>query len=426
MSLYRSLLAKRDALQEEGRSIALAAQAAGGWAQSQRDRDDEIAAQLNDLNGDIAREERHRSVEASAPGAPDTGVQPKPDPSPFASFGQFLQAVVKSSTPGSQIDPGLLAIQAATGASEAVGSDGGYLVQKDISNELLGMVHDTGVLSSRANRIPIGASSNGITINVVDESSRANGSRWGGVQAFWASEAAAYTASRPKVKPMSMTLGKLIGLYYATDELIQDASAMQSVVTRAFVEEFGFKLDDAMIRGTGAGIPLGILNAPGTVTVSKETGQTADTLVADNVEKMFIRMSPRSRANASWFINTELFPQIWQLHHVIGTSGVPLFVPPGGLVTAPNGLLLGRPIEDIEQCSAIGDLGDIVFGDFGQYDIIEKGGIRADSSIHVQFLTDEMTFRWTLRTMGQPHWPTAVTPYKGSNTVSPFVTLEAR
>jgi hypothetical protein len=117
MSLYRSLLAKRDALQEEGRSIALAAQAAGGWAQSQRDRDDEIAAQLNDLNGDIAREERHRSVEASAPGVPDSGVQPKPDPSPFASFGQFLQAVVKSSTPGAQIDPGLLAIQAATGAS---------------------------------------------------------------------------------------------------------------------------------------------------------------------------------------------------------------------------------------------------------------------------------------------------------------------
>lgn len=426
MNLMRSLVAKRDALREEGRSIALAAQAAGGWSDTQRQRDDEIAAELAQVEGDIARHERSRAYEAQAPAEPASGQQPSADPRPFSSFGSFLRAVVKS-TQTHNVDPGLAAINAAAlGAQESVGADGGYLVQKDISDRLLQMVHDTGVLSRRANRIPVGANANGVTVNVVDETSRANGSRWGGVQAYWTGEADAYTASRPKIKPMTMSLSKLTGLYYATDELLEDATAMDAVITRAFTEEFGFKVDDAMVRGTGAGMPLGILNASALITVAKETGQAADTVVADNVEKMFIRLSPRSQADGTWYINQELWPQIWQLHHVIGTAGIPLFVPPGGLVSAPNGLLLGRPIEPIEHAAAAGDVGDIIYADWSQYDLIEKGGIRSDSSIHVAFTTGEQTFRWTLRTNGSPSWPAVVTPYKGSNTVSPFVVLAAR
>jgi HK97 family phage major capsid protein len=59
--------------------------------------------------------------------------------------------------------------------------------------------------------------------------------------------------------------------------LLQDAAALEGVVRSGFTSEFGFLLDDAIINGTGAGQPLGILNAGCLVQVSKETGQKAAT-----------------------------------------------------------------------------------------------------------------------------------------------------
>jgi hypothetical protein len=46
--------------------------------------------------------------------------------------------------------------------------------------------------------------------------------------------------------------------------------------------------------------------------------------------------------------------------------------------------------------------------------------------MHVAFLTDEMTFRITYRVDGEPIWNAPLTPYKGANTLSPFVTLQSR
>jgi len=104
---------------------------------------------------------------------------------------------------------------------------------------------------------------------------------------------------------------------------------------------------------------------------------------------------------------------------------VPVFLN-ANMANAPFGTLMGRPITPIEQASTVGTVGDIIFADFSQYKMIEKGGINADSSIHVAFLTDETVFRWTLRTDGQPKRNAALTPYKGSSTLSPFITLASR
>ena len=81
---------------------------------------------------------------------------------------------------------------------------------------------------------------------------------------------------------------------------------------------------------------------------------------------------------------------------------------------------------EIEQCSALGDVGDIILADLSQYLTIEKGGLQSASSIHVQFVTDETAYRFVVRNNGQPIWNSALTPYKGANDLSPFVTLAER
>jgi HK97 family phage major capsid protein len=233
-------------------------------------------------------------------------------------------------------------------------------------------------------------------------------------------------ASTPKFRQIDLNLHKLIGLLYSTDELLQDATALESIIMEAFPNVFGFKLDEAIFRGTGVGQPKGIMATGPKVQVAKETGQVAKTIVAENIEKMYARMWTPSLSKAAWFINQDCWPTIFQLHHVVGTGGVPMFIPSGGLSQAPFGTLLGRPIIPIEQAATVGSVGDITFADFNQYKLIDKGGIASDSSIHVRFEYDESVFRFVMRVDGQPLWATALTPAQGSNTVSPFITLAAR
>jgi hypothetical protein len=73
--------------------------------------------------------------------------------------------------------------------------------------------------------------------------------------------------------------GSLSGilLVYCTDELLQDARALDAFLREACPNEIAFATDDAIINGVGGGQPLGILNAESKISVSKETGQAAAT-----------------------------------------------------------------------------------------------------------------------------------------------------
>jgi HK97 family phage major capsid protein len=348
-------------------------------------------------------------------------------PTPFKSLGQQLVSVMQAGQNPHATDQRLLDIQAAAlGLNEGVPSAGGFLVQTDFAAELLKAVYATGILPGKTDRRPVSENANGMKINAIDETSRVDGSRQGGVQVYWTGEAGAFTSSKPTFRQIELTLNKLSGLYYATDEELRDTSNLEANVTAFFSEEFGFKLDDAIVRGSGAGQPLGFLGHAGTVSVAKETTQDAATILAENIQKMFSRLLPRSLGNAEWYINQACWPQLFQLAQAVGVGGVPVFLPPGGLSAAPFGTLLGRPITPIEHCAALGTVGDIMLADLSQYLMIEKGGLEAASSMHVQFLTDEMTFRFILRTDGQPKRNSVLTPYKGSDTLSAFVTLATR
>ena len=317
--------------------------------------------------------------------------------------------------------------RAATGLGEAPPEDGGFLVDKPTAARLIDKIHQTGQVASMCDRTPIGAGANGIKFNGIDETSRADGSRWGGIRGYWTDEAAAMTASAPKFKRISMELEKLTALYYATDELLQDAPALAARVESSVSQELAFKLDDAIIEGDGSGKPLGLLNANCLVSVAIETGQAASTIVADNIINMYSRIWAPSRSRAVWIANADVIPQLYTMSIAVGTGGVPVWLPGNSMTGRPNDSLIGRPIIYIEQCETIGTAGDIYLADMSQYGLIEKGGVQSAMSIHVRFLNNETVFRFVMRVNGQPYWESALTPFKGtSNTVSPFVNLAVR
>lgn len=373
---------------------------------------------------------------------------------PF-SLGKFLQAVADAETPG-RIDERLLPLRATdsdmkgyfnmslalpqvvgspadavksrkapTGLGELIPQDGGFLVGTDRQASIIERMYDVGSLLSRATMFSISANSNGMTFYRSAESSRANGSRRGGILYYWAAEAAEKTASHPTFEELELKLHKIVGLVYATDELLADAAALEGWILRYLPEELRFGVEDAMIRGTGAGMPLGILNSGCLVTQGAEVGQAADTIVAENVINMWSRRWLGGR-NYIWIVSQDSEPQLHQMGLAAGLGGALVYMPPGGLSGAPYGSLYGRPVIVSEYADTVGDVGDIILADMGEYLMIDKGGMQSASSIHVRFVNDETVFRFVYRVDGQPAWSTALTPYLSTNTVSPFVALAAR
>ena len=177
------------------------------------------------------------------------------------------------------------------------------------------------------------------------------------------------------------------------------------------------------MSGTGAGQPLGILNADCTVVVSKEGGQNADTIVYENLTNMMARMFPGSFSNSVWVAHITTIPQLLSLSLSVGTGGsaVPVLNESNGTFT-----MLTRPVLFTEKVPTLGSQGDIGLYDFSQYVVGLRNEMRFDTSIHVHFTTDELLSRIIERHDGMPLWNEALTLADGSTTVSPFVVLGDR
>lgn len=345
---------------------------------------------------------------------------------PWNSFGEFLVAVRSAAEPGLQPndwDPRLKWTNAASGIGRTP-ADGGFLVQHDVATEIISNGYEQSQLAPLCRKVPIGENSDGLSVNVVDETSRATGSRWGGVQVYWRNEGDTVTATKPKFKRLDLPLEDLMGLCYATREMMRDETQLGAIVKQAFSEEIAWTMDDCIMNGTGVGKPLGYLKSPALVTVAKENAQNAKTIVTRNLSKMWARLWARSRKNAIWIINQDIEPELDELAIAVGTAGIePRFVTYG-----PDGVLRikGRPVMAMEQAATLGTVGDISLVDLSQYVLIDKDNVEMAESMHVRFVYGEDTFRFMYRVNGQPYWTRPITPANGSNDQSPYVALATR
>lgn len=347
--------------------------------------------------------------------------------------GEFVKDVIRAATPQGGISEKLIKHEKAAkgrlkaqGLNEDTDSEGGFLIPTEQSNTLLEKSVEEDFFLSKMFRLPMG--SNTIKIPTIAETSRVDGSRSGGVLGYWTGEGIQKNKSNPKFGQVQISLNKLVVLTWTTDELLEDSPiSIEPLISRLATKEINFKIKDAVFRGTGAGMPLGILDAPATVSVAKQGAQAADTIVSQNVIKMWSRLHPASRKNAMWFYNVDAFPQLIGLNIAMTSSDQLIWIPSGGISGKPFDTLFGAPAVPLEVCSTLGDLGDIVLVDMTQYIMGEKsGGVKAATSIHLRFDYDETAFRFVMRTDGQPWWNSALTPFKGTNTQSPWITLAER
>jgi HK97 family phage major capsid protein len=329
------------------------------------------------------------------------------------SAGEFFMAV-KSAETDHYEDPRLKPFKA-SGLNEAVPSQGGYLVMPDIANAIYQNMWDVGNVLSRFN--PIRVSGNGLTIHAINETSRATGSRMGGLRGYWLAEAAQKTASKPEFRDIDLKLKKAAVLVYASDEMLSDAPALEGWINNNVPNELRFMIEDAIIEGDGVGKPLGILESNCLVA----QGRTTASQVADeDISRMWSRRYIGAQ-DYVWFVNPSVMPQLYAM----SVGNFPVFLPPTGLAGSQYGTLFGRPVIETEYNPYLGTTGDVLLASPSQYAFITKSGIEGASSIHIKFDYDETAFRFVYRCDGEPIWNSAVTAFDGTATVSPFVALSS-
>ena len=195
------------------------------------DQIDEARAQIKTLERTEAAVAAIRAPTSNPadPGQPSSGERQG-----FENFGEYLQAVARAASPVGgtiggkpcgMIDRRLMPTreERSTGLEESTPSLGGFLVQTDFATELLTKAHETSMLYNLVRKIPISANSNGLKMPGVDETDRANGSRWGGVRMYWQEEGSTKTASYPKFMLIELSLKKLIGLNKQGPRISNDA-----------------------------------------------------------------------------------------------------------------------------------------------------------------------------------------------------------
>jgi HK97 family phage major capsid protein len=303
--------------------------------------------------------------------------------------------------------------------STVTGAYGGFLVPTAFTPEVLQIEPEPDPLAGKTRRIPMTAPRIEIPARVDKDHST---SVSGGFTVARRGETKQATASRGEYEKIGLSANMLIGLTYATEELLMDSPiSFAALIGAGFQSEFNSTILNERINGAAAMEYTGVLTSGAKISVTAETGQAATTLVYENVIKMMARCYKYD--NAVWIANQNVLPQLALMNVKVGTGGGPVWMM-NAVAGAPQ-TICGRPVIFTDCCKTLGTSGDIILCNWNEYLEAIYTPLQTDESIHVRFDYVERAFRFFIRCGGSPWWKSALTPKNGS-TLSPIVVLASR
>lgn len=352
----------------------------------------------------------------------------------FADYGELCQAVYRSSARGVVPDERLRILGAAYGQNTEIGAEGGFMIAPEFSNRMLTRMGERMDLISKCDVVSM--TSNYLRLTGLQDHDRSTTAyRYGGVIVYFVGEADQITRSTLKTRGIDLRLAKLAALSYATEEEVASVANMGQRLLDAHAGAIGDTLNELLMFGTGVGQPQGAMNSPCVISVTKESGQAADTIVFENILKAEENLAEESSEGGEYYFNAECFSQLMTMVMNVGTGGVPVMLVQGGATGRPARTLMGRAATRTNHCEALGDAGDICLADFSKYVLGVRGATQAGSlniatamSVHLRFDYAEMAFRSMVEVDGQPYYAQKLKPRKGASTKyeSPFVKIAAR
>lgn len=344
------------------------------------------------------------------------GSPPNTGKIPFRSAEEYFRTAMVDPA-----DPRFRQIRNA-GLNENIGEDGAYHVPNVYSDVLLDDSLALEALRPRCSVIPM--TSNQVFAPQFDYHDNTNGQR-AGLALQWADEGGVFVDQKTKTLPLTIRANKCGIFIRATSEVLEDAPSFDVRLHTAMVRAIAAGLDYAILWGNGAGTWLGVLQSPCLKVVAKETApaQSADTLLEINITKMAAALHPSCWPNAIWVCSPSTLAQLFQMAQATGPyQGVRTAM----ITQTDQGLrILGKEVVITDAAAILGDLGDLVLGDFSRYLIGLRREVRLETSLHKYWQSDELSIRMIMRAGGQPEWGKPIKLRTG-DTVSCFVALEAR
>lgn len=427
----RALLARKEAARKEARAITdkCAAESRDPTAEEAAIIDAKIA-EMKSLDADIERERALVAAETTSAldvrdnariegGAPAVLADPRFG---FRSFGEFAQQVRRAGPNIAGIDERLEIIAAApsTFGGETSGPDGGFLVPPEFSQDIFTYAFEQSSLMPMTDGYEV--TRNGMVFP-KDETTP-----WGtdGMRAYWQSEGTAGTPTKPKLGVTAMRLHKLMALVPLTEELMEDAPPLEQYISRKCGDSIRWKVNTAILNGTGNGQPVGALNGPAAMVIPKTSGQATQTLTALNLANLIAGLPEGSFAKSLWLVHPTVLPALFTM--TLGNYPIYLPVGTGGLKESPyDGMLLGRPLMITQLAQPFSSQGDVQLHDLRYYRTIRKaGGVETAVSMHLYFDAAATAFRIMFRMDGQPTITNQIADANGSGTRSPFLQLASR
>lgn len=299
---------------------------------------------------------------------------------------------------------------------EGDGVSGGFAVPEEFMNEIFSLALEESVLLQRAKIYPM--KSNTLIIPAWNMTNHAS-EGLAGFSSVWTSEGGTATVQTGKLRSMTLDAKKLMIYTEASREVLADSTMLEQEIGKMLIQALGWDLDYQLINGNGIGKPQGVLNAPSTIKVTRNTGSS---IVWADLRAMFAQLHKGYVSDAIWIANFDTLPQFLNMT----VNNYPVFSPfvftgtAGDLPTR----LFGLPLIFTEKCPALGSLGDLILCNPTQYAVGMRQTIAVERTNAANWSQDMTSFRSVLRADGQALWDEAVTPRNGANTLSWAIALQ--
>ncbi len=319
------------------------------------------------------------------------------------------------------------------------GTSYGYLLKPQFYGSLFEIAQEDSVIYPYAFKVPIGNSLElrWPTLDQYFTPTAGQSASYGGVTVYRKGESSQRPSSDGRLREQTFKVTDLVGYTPLSRDLIADNYiAADAIVQRLFARAIEWKKDEECFRGNGVGKPLGILNAPALISVTRVA---ASRIKYDDLIAMTAQFHHSCLGNAMWVAHQSTYTDLGSIKD---NTGAYVFQPNAMInqammlaimaktTTVPDlkfkamGTLLGFPIRFTEKVPALGTTGCLTLIDPTQYGVADRQGLEVGISEHFLFDTDQVAFRFKIRNDAQPLW---LAPYKSadaSNTsYSPFIQL---
>jgi len=295
------------------------------------------------------------------------------------------------------------------------GVEGGFALPEVFRPTLLSVTPQQAIFRPRCTVIPAGDPPDGkITMPALDQTAGEN--VYGGVVIAKTAEGGTKSETDLRLKEVSLEPGEAAGYITVSDKLLRNWQACAGLLGNQLRKAIIGWEDTQILTGNGIGGPLGVINAPARVNVSRGT---ASTIVTADINNMIARI--KMGGNYLWVASQTTLPQLLTLRDA---GSFNLFV-----TNYANPIpmsLLGIPLMFADRSPALGSTGDLILVDMSYYLIKDGSGPFVEASQHVFFTSNKTVIKAFWNVDGKP-WLSAPLPLEGatSNTVSPFVVLNA-